>query len=330
MVHLGVFLRFLNFLMDENTPHRLSSATLKLFITSLAAIKNSTPCEFNRKVKERKIKRTGHHFKATELRRMGLYDCLKAFKDVLPENLYKLYLLFQSGVYILSSPRFYRTHNGIAKVILREFVSHAQTVFGRQFIVYNVHSLIHMADECLSCDGPLDAFSAFKFENYLKTVRDILHSGYKPLQQLANKVRETRGQLTNPTRRVGQDEVRILNPHTVVGEEMAGRHFAKLETRGITLNLRDADCCFLTDVDEVVLLSNIIRTPTGDIFLAGHKFLDCRDFYDYPLPSSDLGIMEVSNREGQKRYWRLDNFAQKVYLIRGVDSHLCIPLLHSV
>jgi len=86
----------------------------------------------------------------------------------------------------------------------------------------------------------------------------------------------------------------------------------------------------LTDVDEVVLLSNIIRTPTGDIFLAGHKFLDCRDFYDYPLPSSDLGIMEVSNREGQKRYWRLDNFAQKVYLIRGVDSHLCIPLLHSV
>lgn len=261
---------------------------------------------------------------------MGIYDCLKAFKEVLPENLYKLYLLFQSGIYILSSPRFYRTHNGIAKQFLRQFVSHSQAVFGRHFIVYNVHSLIHMADECLRCDGPLDSFSAFKFENYLKTVRNILQSGYKPLQQLANKVRETRGQLTNPTHRLGQDEVRIRNPHTVEGEEMAGRHFAKLEMRGITMTLRDADCCFLTDADEVVLLSNIIRTPTREILLVGHKFLDSRDFYDYPLPSSDLGIMEVSNLEGQKRYWNLDDFAQKVYLIRGVDSHLCIPLLHSL
>lgn len=54
------------------------------------------------------------------------------------------------------------------------------------FVIYNVHALAHLAQECLSY-GSLDKFSAFPYENFLKSFKNSLKSGYKPLQQAARR-----------------------------------------------------------------------------------------------------------------------------------------------
>lgn len=71
-----------------------------------------------------------------------------------------------------------------ANTLLRTFISHSAAIYGQKFVVYNIHSLSHLANEC-EAHGKLDGFSAFQFENKLQSIKASLKSGYKPLKQVA-------------------------------------------------------------------------------------------------------------------------------------------------
>lgn len=60
-------------------------------------------------------------------------------------------MLLHCGIYILASP-FHQTLNNFANKLLRTFIEHATTVFRDKFVVYNVHALCHLADECATHD----------------------------------------------------------------------------------------------------------------------------------------------------------------------------------
>lgn len=68
-----------------------------------------------------------------------------------------------------------------ANELLRTFISYFAAIYGQKFVVYNVHSLCHLASEC-KIHGKLDDFSAFQFENKLQSIKASLRSGYKPLK----------------------------------------------------------------------------------------------------------------------------------------------------
>jgi len=50
------------------------------------------------------------------------------------------------------------------------FVSQYPTLYGYEYVTYNVHGLIHLADFALQ-DGSLDNFSAFKYENCSQIIK---------------------------------------------------------------------------------------------------------------------------------------------------------------
>jgi len=54
----------------------------------------------------------------------------------------------------------------MATTLIRKFVYDYSILYENEFITYNVHSLIHLS-RFVKHHGPLDSFSAFKFENYL-------------------------------------------------------------------------------------------------------------------------------------------------------------------
>lgn len=39
--------------------------------------------------------------------------------------------------------------NDHANQLLRTFITHAATIYGNKFVVYNVHTLCHLAEECV-------------------------------------------------------------------------------------------------------------------------------------------------------------------------------------
>ena len=53
-------------------------------------------------------------------------------------------------------------------------------------IFLDVHGLIHLVQDVKKF-GPLDNFSAFKYENFLQTLKKLLRKHDKPLQQICRR-----------------------------------------------------------------------------------------------------------------------------------------------
>ncbi len=160
-------------------------------------------------------------------------------------------------------------------------------------MVYSVHSLSHLANEC-DAHGSIDDFFAFKFENFPGVMKHCLRSGFLPLHQIFNRDAETDGHLTNPTDPINPDGVTLGREHARVGEELAqGTQYEMLQTGFITLQVHDKDSCFVTSESDLVILSNIVRSMNREIFLLGRKLQvkDCA--YNFPMDSTLLGIFKV-------------------------------------
>lgn len=67
--------------------------------------------------------------------------------------------------------------------VLIHFVSNFSVLYGDLHVVYNVHSLIHLAKE-VRAHGPLDSFSCFSFESYLGKLKRLLRNSRLPLKQI--------------------------------------------------------------------------------------------------------------------------------------------------
>lgn len=215
-------------------------------------------------------------FKATEWRRLLLYNGVRIFRYRLHENTYKNFLLIHSASYILSSPEFVKSNYWIliADNIYREFIRHSTDVFDKSYVVYNVHCLCHMAAECRE-NGTLLDFSAFKYESFMAVIKYHLRSTYKPLQQLVNRDFETKGQLAAESRRPNPKKVTLKKQlFRNIVPEIPGNRYAQIYLKGnITLSTNKANCCFSTKNGNILILTEVIASPNGDILLAGHKFL---------------------------------------------------------
>lgn len=77
----------------------------------------------------------------------------------------------------------------IAEKLLSKFVKDARPLYGDEFIIYNVHNLLHISSDA-RLYGTLDEFSAFPFESYIGYLKNMIKSHKLPLQQLSNRIQE--------------------------------------------------------------------------------------------------------------------------------------------
>ncbi|KAE8739051.1 hypothetical protein FOCC_FOCC015456 [Frankliniella occidentalis] len=201
------------------------------------------------------------HYHGTEERRLCIYDGMLVFKDKLPDEVYKNFLLLQSAVYILASPVLVQTMVQTmvqnAKVLLRTFIEHSAALYGRKFVVLNVHSLVHLGEECEE-HGPLENFSAFPFENKLKSIKEMLQTGSREIQQAARRDQERTKDV--PILLNTEPEIRLSNEHIDPIETFPGLQYKKVSIdREVVLAVGDGerDSCFQTKDGDVYVLQNI-------------------------------------------------------------------------
>lgn len=128
------------------------------------------------------------HWKATEYRQFLLYTGLYALKGCLSSCYYDHFLTLSVACHILMSPSLAVSHLDFARTLLRYFMDCGRALYGTKFLVYNVHLLLHIADD-VAKHGVLDDFSAFVFENYLQKIKRTVRQGRRPLAQVVNRLR---------------------------------------------------------------------------------------------------------------------------------------------
>jgi len=93
---------------------------------------------------------------------------------------------------------------------------------------------------------------------------------------------------------------------------------------------RKGDSCCLLEDGKLVVITNIIRSGR-EVVVCGNKFRSLEDFYNYPIPSSLLGIYQASSLLPQKIYFSYQSIKAKYIrlpLPDSPDKYLCLPLSH--
>ena len=100
----------------------------------------------------------------------------------------------------------------------------------------------------------------------------------------------------------------------------------------VTFQLGQRDSCLMTSDGDVMIIRNIIKRNDNSVCIVGNKFRQSEDYYDYPLPSSVLGILKVSRLSTTRNVLELSDIQAKNWLIHipQSQSYLSIPLLHTV
>lgn len=323
-VCLGVMRKLLNVWIGGDLNVRIQSRFIKSISQKLIFCSKFIPVEFNRK--PRSLSELAR-WKATEYRMFLLYVGPVVLKDILPRSLYDNFLLFYTAITILCSNKHIRELGiDLAQELLLIFIYHSKSVYGLNFLVYNVHLLCHICDD-VRLFGTLDEYSAFPFENHLKSLKKLVRSPNKPLQQIVRRLKEMESsKLYRSSSKITVSDQFYSGPRP---EENVYECYKKLTYRKYTLYVeesREADCYCLTKDRKVFKIHNILKNHT--LYIYGKEFINYQPFFEYPFNSVAIDVMIVKKYSHFKLI-PVHDILTKCVVVHNSAYTLSIPMLHD-
>jgi len=320
LVCLGVVRKLVNLWMRGPLRTRIGGRLTEHISAKLLDVRSYVPREFARKPRSLcELDR----WKATELRQFLLYTGPVCLKGVIPDAVYDNFMLLSAGVYIVLSPEHCITLNDQAQRVLVNFVQHFGELYGQEFLSYNVHALVHLADEA-KLHGALDNVSCFVFENYLGKIKKLLRKPDTPLQQVVKRLSEM------SMKSAVTESNAFQKPHESgpVPKDLSNCHqFREFHHSGFTVSLTANDNCVLID-GKPALVRNILRDQSSNGFVVYQQFSCLSSFYTYPFPSDCMDIFCVSGSMQNIAVAPVTQITKKCCCLSDGLQHIVVPLLH--
>ncbi|XP_048010162.1 uncharacterized protein si:dkey-242h9.3 isoform X1 [Megalobrama amblycephala] len=326
LVCLGVMRRLLDLWISTIGPlHcRISSSQASIVSDRLLALRNYIPSEFARRPR---VLAERCRWKATELRQFLLYTGPVVLRGILQPQIYDNFMLLSVGVYILASPQYCMELNDFAKTLLVSFVEHFGQLYGEEFLVYNIHGLVHLSDD-VKVHGNLDLISAFPFENFLGKLKKLVRGPLNPLTQVIRRLSEMENDSYSSD--VKEATQKLENEHMdgPVPEcfSQQVRQYRVLATDDVVVKVKERDCCIRID-KKLVLVQNIVEDK-GIMYIVANEYKQVEHFFTYPIDSRELGIYVVSNLSTNIKCFMIRNKPQKYVRLPFQNRFVVVPLLH--
>ncbi|VDP28686.1 unnamed protein product [Schistosoma margrebowiei] len=201
-------------------------------------------------------------------------------EKTLPQPYYLNFRRLALSMYLLAHPKVHKSVVETARMELLNFMNEYEWCYGCEHLVYNVHLLQHLPDD-VRAHGPLDSFSAFPFESYMRQIKDSVRSGFAVAKQAAQRYAE---------RMSFSDRLQIsgLTNTTPIGA-------TDVSTKQVIMfNSSKITSC---QPDNVVVVNGqpgLITDIKEDGLLKFRTFTDPRNYFEDPFPSTDIGIFRCS------------------------------------
>ena len=330
LVCLGVVRRFLVVWMKGDLQIRLPAKKTQTISQRLLQVSAFVPREFARK--PRSLSEM-ERWKATEFRQFLLYTGPVVLQNVLPDVLYNHFLLLFSAISILSTPQLCESVNNCnyANELLVTFVKDVHKIYGQSMLVYNVHSLVHLASD-VARFGCLDNFSAFPFENKLQMIKSLVRKPQNSLAQLIRRLGE-RCKLKKHNIVPETNEFVASRPHTsgvCPPNLLVAQQYKQAKSKNMFLSLSDSDNTFLSENGIPAKVLNILSV-NQNIVVVYEEYRSPSSLFEYPIKSSNLGIFKVSELSGVVRSMSAKDIKVKFVCLpccNEVGSYIATPLLH--
>lgn len=227
-------------------------------------------------------------YKATELRQLCLYTLPVILKSALNVETYNHFLLYHCAIRILNSVHLCLIRNGDARDFIISFIDTFDNFYDAHQFSYNLHSLLHISEDVLHFQEPLDEYSAFKFENFLQFLKHICNSKSNILNELSNKYLE-RINFNVP--------FNFQTLHLNNADKLSDGSYKKIYFNGSSFSCKAPDnYCFLLNKKKFIKITKIIQLPCMKKIIYGRRIMNqLLPVYNYPLDSRELGIFKSNN-----------------------------------
>ena len=301
---------------------KLSTYQIHQLSTAFTDLKKYVPKEFNRKPQSLTDL---SHWKATVFRFFLLYAGPLILDGFIPDDMVKHFNFLSCAIRILCHPTEYKVNNTFAHELLVKFVKGFKTLYGKEYVTYNVHNLVHLSEDAYKL-GPLDSFSAFDFENYMKFIKKLLRKNEKTLQQIHRRLAE-KLHLSNKRNAKRKAYPVLLKKINRVLPFNCNNCHKILQFRDF--ELRDClpdNCCILND-GHVFQIESIGKRD-NEIIVIGMEFIELQSLKNYPLNSGEMGIWRVQKLSAQKVF-SAKEITNKAFLCVHNKRTYVTPLLHN-
>lgn len=321
LLELGVMRRLLNGWRTGSMTKRAKWSTTDKAEISSFLIKIRFPKEIHRRMRSLEFVSL---WKGLEYRNFLNYVAVVLLKDYLPEKYYQHFLTLFCAVRICSADT-YKSFLPVAKDLFTDFIEDYKKLYGIEYLTSNVHNLCHVVDE-VERFGPLSTLTAYPFENYLHSIKKMLHAGPLPLNQVANRLSE----LIN-------SETSNIIKHAYEKTTRTVQSVARSESK-VTITLNDfilstnfEDKWILTKDLSVVCFENAVEDSL-DWKIKGRAVLNKFDFFDKPFKSSFIHIYSASGEKqnfSKDKVFDIDCIMCKLVAIRRKKEIVFVPLIHT-
>jgi len=324
LVCLGVVRRLLHLWIHGPRCTRMSHNQLASISSLLQAMHPHIPCDFSRKPRSLFEYK---HWKATELRLFLLYTGPVSLKGLLPPDLYANFLDLSVAVRLLLCHSSCIRYADFAENLLKYFVSCFCKLYGKNQLVYNVHSLIHLADDAKQ-HGALDHVSSFPFESYLGRLKKLVHRPKQPCIQIVRRIFEGHCQPTNAV--VDNCQVHFKKPHMEGPLPLPYVHclqYKIYQDSKLSLSTIQGDnCCEIEG--KVGIIKNILQDPSKNAYVVFEEFESISPFFTEPLDSALLTIFSVEKLSGIRRVIALPTAVTKCMMLPFRDRFVVLSQIH--
>ncbi|CAH8557459.1 unnamed protein product [Schistosoma margrebowiei] len=315
MVYLGVTKKLANLWIDlaRRRMRNFNSCAIRDINNLISGCVASTPSDFPRKCRTLDFVSA---WKASECRLFLLYLGPVILEKTLPQPYYLNFRRLALSMYLLAHPKLHKSVVETARMELLNFMNEYEWCYGCEHLVYNVHSLQHLPDD-VQAHGPLDSFSAFPFESYMRQIKDSVRSGFAVAKQAAQRYAE---------RMSFSDRLQIsgLTNTTPIGT-------TDVSTKQVIMfNSSKITSC---QPDNVVVVNGqpgLITDIKEDGLLKFRTFTDPRNYFEDPFPSTDIGIFRCSVVSHEHTWISLKDIDCKCIAINCINYVVIVPLLHTV
>lgn len=321
LVCLGVVKKMLQlFVKGQFKPVKFSANMIKKISASLKRISKWIPAEFARKTRSLdEIDR----WKATELRLFLLYIGPVILQNYLSDKYMIHFNALHCAIRILCHKTDCIINNEYAKDLLIYFVKTCQHLYGEEFMIYNIHNLIHLSND-IAKFGNLDSFSSFPFESFLFSIKKQLKKGDKPLQQLFNRIVERAN--CNFCKKIDTIlKPQVKNFNAKKSAETRIDSFDNIVYKDFTLSVKKINnrFCYLKN-NNILSITNIC-IYNNNIILKGKTLLNPVELEHYPISSLQFNIV-VGNTWSNIQTFNSDD-VQKLYVFH-MENHIVFYLLY--
>ena len=343
MVFLGVVKRLLTLWYETKRYKWRMEDDNKRWIGECMESNCARSCPSNFQRKPRSLDQY-KQFKATEFRSFLLYVGPVVLQSKLDERgkLYKHFMLLCVAMRILLCNRLREQYTDAAEDMLKLFVERFKKIYGCGEITYNVHSMIHLAQD-VRWHGDLNKVNAFPFESHLGRMRKTLRRHGRVLQQMVKREYEHQHIIAKARATCTVRPVSAVKAARFLGEHKRG----PLPDGVVATSVRQYKVCFLSGVrysccprDSAVSLPgsgvgkivNILveQLDNGNklVTFAVRFYKRSSEFFNYPLCLSKVGIVQVHALSKTVAQVNVGDCV-KVWLIERLDKRkVAVELLH--